>query len=376
MAQAFLNGASYDPNKVNAAQIIERTISEIDIPEGVTKIGTAAFAHCTSIKKIIIPEGITHINGDAFKDCTGMAEIVFPESLVKIERQALMNCSKLKKIVLPSKVTQIPVTFASSCRQMTEFIAMGDITLVAANSLQYCGKSSFYFTHCTTVPVLANVNAFDFSLIAENAKIYVPASLYNEWISATNWSVFADYIEPELIIPKMEIPDHVSEGLDIQGSTVVGRGSCTDSIIVINEGENVEYIGRDAFWKDQDIEELYVLGSIVSIGASVCSSSSLKRLYMENVSTIWSVALHADELEYVRFSKNISYIGESSLQSKNESVIYDFSAFEGDEIPALYFHTPGDSLSSGIILVPAERCEEWKAATNWSYYADKIRPVD
>ena len=50
----------------------------------------------------------------------------------------------------------------------------------------------FDFTHCTTVPALANTDAFDG--LSANFKIIVPDDLYNTWIAATNWSTYASYI--------------------------------------------------------------------------------------------------------------------------------------------------------------------------------------
>ena len=48
------------------------------------------------------------------------------------------------------------------------------------------------FTACVEVPSL---DSDAFYNINPNCKIKVPASLYNDWISATNWSLLADQIE-------------------------------------------------------------------------------------------------------------------------------------------------------------------------------------
>lgn len=375
MAQAFLNGVQYnDPNTASIVQFIERTITEINIPEGVTSIGRCAFYDCQNAEGMVtIPEGVWLIGQDAFNNCIRITEIKLPQSVTTLHGYVFSNMKALKRLILPSKVTYLTTAIVSNSG-IEEFVALGDITWIGVHVFKNCGKCLKYdFTHCTSVPPLGGVSSFE-GINAE-AKILVPASLYNEWIVATNWAEYANHIVPD--IPVMEIPDYVSEGLEIEGNSVLGRGSCTDSVVVINEDDTVNRIFSDAFCRDQAIEELYILGSITTIEDSVCSGSSLKRLYMENVSYISSPTLNADALEYVRFSKNISHIGEASLRSKNKNIIYDFSAFEGEEIPTFDPFAPeGSTLSPGIILVPAERCEEWKAATNWSYYADKILPVD
>jgi hypothetical protein len=49
------------------------------------------------------------------------------------------------------------------------------------------------FSQNTQVPTLSSTNAFD-----STAVILVPESLYDEWISATNWSSLSSQIKPVL----------------------------------------------------------------------------------------------------------------------------------------------------------------------------------
>ena len=174
--------------------IIDRSITEIEIPKGVTTIGKGAFEGCRQVTgRVTVPEGIVTIDENAFSGCDSITELVLPDSLTSLAWQCFLGMESLKKLVLPPRVTVLPVTMASSCLSMTEFVALGDITKVSSNSLQVCYSClSFDFTACTSVPVLQNTNAF-IGINAE-AKIYVPATLYDEWIAATNWAVLADYI--------------------------------------------------------------------------------------------------------------------------------------------------------------------------------------
>lgn len=51
---------------------------------------------------------------------------------------------------------------------------------------------AYDFSNYTFVPVLSNADTF--SNINALAKIIVPDALYDEWIAATNWSSYANYI--------------------------------------------------------------------------------------------------------------------------------------------------------------------------------------
>ena len=148
--------------------IIDRSVTEVVIPNGTTKIGSYAFSYCTSLKKITIPEGVTSIGANGL-NATNLTELVLPLSCASIGSYSLYSIYNLKKVVF------------------------GDTKTIGANALGanlYC--TVYDFSRCTTIPTLSNVNAF--GQIATKAQIIVPASLYDEWIVATNWSQLASYI--------------------------------------------------------------------------------------------------------------------------------------------------------------------------------------
>ena len=356
MAYGFLNGARYDGEPSSLATLIERTIIELKIPYGVKIIGSNSFSHAKTLKKIDLCEGIEKIDVYAFRDC-GISNIELPQSASAISWGGFYNCTDLK-------------TFKSGA-------ALNTIGSVAFYNNTAC--LLYDFSQCKQIPSLTAVDAFNG--INSEAKIFVPADLYDKWVSATNWSSLAEYIVPVCDAPEVTVPDYVSEGLDIQrawgGYRVRGRGSCTDSVVVLPEeykGEPIDALDASAFEDDETLEELYINGSVSFIDNLVCNGSGLKKLYMENVRNIASISFRCDDLEYVRFSSNISEIGGGAFHSSKAKTIYDFTAFKGESIPTLYLDdgAGGATLSPDKIIVPINRYSEWITATNWSYYAEYI----
>lgn len=73
--------------------------------------------------------------------------------------------------------------------------------MIIPESITSIGEQAFYdcyslikydFSQATAVPTLSNTSAFRF--INQLCKIVVPDNLYDQWIAATNWSTYADYI--------------------------------------------------------------------------------------------------------------------------------------------------------------------------------------
>ena len=128
-------------------RVYQNSVQKIEIGNGVTSIGTSAFASCYSLASITIPDGVTSIGDYTFRYCNTLVSITIPDGVTSIGKFAFASC------------------------------------LCAA---------VYDFTDCTTVPTLSNTNAFNG--IAADCQIRVPAALVDAWKAATNWSTYADHI--------------------------------------------------------------------------------------------------------------------------------------------------------------------------------------
>jgi len=170
------------------------SLNSITIPDDVTDIGAVAFQSCSSLNSITIPDDVTNIGGNVFQSCSSLNSITIPKGVTNINITIFSNCSSLASITIPDDVTNIGTNMFQYCSSLTSITIPDSITAIGNNAFNNCYGMKYYYFYPTVPPTLANVNAF--TGIPDDAIIYVPAESVDAYKAATNWSEYADHIQP------------------------------------------------------------------------------------------------------------------------------------------------------------------------------------
>lgn len=165
-----------------------------------------SFYQCSNLRAIATPKGAAQSNDYAIAN-TAVRQINFDitaansaQALERVHIKAVNGqvgnfgaCRSLLEVTIPADATTFVAAAFSGDNALRKVTCLGDIASIPAQVFQRCYPLRFVdFTHCTAVPTLANVNAFD-STHAQ-LEIRVPVSLADAWKAATNWSSLADHI--------------------------------------------------------------------------------------------------------------------------------------------------------------------------------------
>lgn len=212
-------------------------IVSIDLPNA-TNVGNYAFYGCTGATTLSLPN-CTTIGQYALYNCKNITTIYLPAvtevqqrglagtitgaqartaslpecitlgnyamqgtaltsvSIPKIQSIGLNqweNCSYLESLTLPASFNGVvPTGMCTKCSALEEVIFEGNVVSIASSAFNNCTSCLVYdFSHCTGIPTLANVNAFNG--INENTQIKVPAALEEDWKWAQRWYQLQSHI--------------------------------------------------------------------------------------------------------------------------------------------------------------------------------------
>ena len=230
-------------------------LTSVTIPSSVTEVGSRAFDGCTGLTSVTIEEGVTGVGEYAFFDCTGLTSVTIEEGVTRIGDSAFSKCAGLTEITIPSSVTEIGKYAFYGCTSLTE------LTLpFVGQKADGTGETHFGYI-------------FGASEYSENSS-YVPSSLKKVTITGgsaiTRYAFYGCTSLTELTLP------FVGQKADGTGETHFGyifgagsysyNGSYVPSSLrkVTITGGN---IGSNAFYGCKGLTEIIISSSVTSIGS-------------------------------------------------------------------------------------------------------------
>lgn len=222
-----------------------KSLTVLQLPAGLTKIGSIAFAE-SGIQSLALPDQIEELPNDLFRG-SDIASVELPFGLKTMGREIFRDCKKLTKISIPNGVEEIP------------WGAFGDSSLEEINlptGLKSIGDNAFYGTPLSQIQIPDGVKSIgDYAFNGcKFVSVRLPASL-------ETLGQFAFYRNASL--------DNV-----VMGHTqlkTIGMGAFQEcSVLQEIDGlpGTLESIGDYAFSSDAKLLQATVPASTTSIGES------------------------------------------------------------------------------------------------------------
>lgn len=149
-------------------------VTDLVIPDDVTKISDYAFSGATCLQSVTVPAGVTSIGKNAFDGCIGLTSFVFADgsALTTIGDGAFNNAKKLTSFTVPSSVTTIGKNAFDGCIGLTSIIVPAKVTTIGDDAFDNCSKLATVVNYSKDITLTAGSS--------DNGKVaYYATSVFN-----------------------------------------------------------------------------------------------------------------------------------------------------------------------------------------------------
>lgn len=292
-------------------------VTEVTIPNTLTKINGAIFYGYDGLKKLTIHSGVTSIGSFAFYDCTGLTEVIIPGSVQNIGKSAFSGCTGLKNLILCDGINTIGASVFDRCTGLTELIIPNSITTIETTAFSYCTG----LTKINIPASLVSIGSKPFVNCSNLEEITVDSN--NQHYSSLDGVLFnKDYTE------LIQFPAGRTEGVCVIPDTVTTISNYAfqdcQNLTSITIPENVETFGSYAFsgctmlteinWNVKSIADF--TNSNTTFDAAGLNGSGIKVTFGDNVEKIPAYLFYVStsylelpKISSVEFGKGVKSIG-------------------------------------------------------------------
>jgi hypothetical protein len=148
-------------------------ITEVVIPDTVTRICEYAFKGCSAMERVNFPEGLVAIQDEAFDECAALTEAHLPDSVTELGRSVFMNCISLVSATLPASFDFVPDLMYGNCKSLADVTLKGTIKTVRYGAFLGCSS----LKQLPAMPELEVVVSEAFESCHSLTEVTLPATL-------------------------------------------------------------------------------------------------------------------------------------------------------------------------------------------------------
>ena len=162
-------------------------ITDLDLGEGVQKIGQSAFYNTSLTGDLIIPDSVTEIGYIAFSSCEGLnGKLVLSKNLTTLGNQAFASCNFTGTVIIPDGLKAIPTSAFNSTNSesyISCFVIPSSVETIEGTALYNHQINAIYYVQDTSQTKL---------LVSSGDNVN-----YNGSVAITNGGRFAESTELE-----------------------------------------------------------------------------------------------------------------------------------------------------------------------------------
>ena len=291
-------------NTLTITGIVDKTVTEIEVPDIVTNISQGAFSECTSLETITLPfvggskttyNYLGYIFGSSSPTFNSsyvplsLNTVILSNECTIIERNAFYNCDSLTNVVISSSVTSIGKEAFDGCESLNNILIPSGVESI--EELAFFGCKAL--TSITIPDSVTSIGEYAFYKCSSLESITLPFVGQSKKTNKFLGILFGakTYLDNSKRVPKSLKTVTLGNGCTIIGNNAFYGCSSIESVIIPN---SVESIDSEAFKECTSLKNIVIPSSVESIGSEA----------FENCKSLTSIIIPAsiDELDLSIFS--------------------------------------------------------------------------
>lgn len=134
------------------------SLTAVSIPDSVKRIGGYAFSGCADMEMLSLGNGVSHIGECAFSDCVSLVSLRLPQSLQTIGKKAFYRCETVPAVTVPESVRSIGVSAFAYCKNLVTADIRAQVNAVPEYIFYGCEK----LTSVTLPAQVSQISEFAF----------------------------------------------------------------------------------------------------------------------------------------------------------------------------------------------------------------------
>ena len=255
-----------------------RDLTEITIPDSVTKMWYHIFSNCKKLKKVKLSNNLKVVSAETFKDCTALESIDIPDGVEGIDSSAFYNCSALKSIKLPEGLKAIWYNAFSKCKSLESITIPKNVSEIKISAFTNCTalKSIKVDAANTTYDSRDNCNAI---ITTKNNTLRMGCK--NTVIPNTVVKIGQNSFYGCTGLKSIKIPESVTE---IDGSAF----AFCSNLSSVTLPKSLAKIGYESFYKCSSLKSITIPENVSSINPNAFETcDKLKTIKVSSKNTTY-----------------------------------------------------------------------------------------
>lgn len=117
---------------------LREQITGVSLPDGLTRVGSYAFAQCAYLEAVRLPDTVTEVGENSFFACEDLQFVTLSANLETIEDSGFERCVKLQTIQLPYGLKKIGYQAFWRCESLMDITVPQTVTDLGMAVFAYC----------------------------------------------------------------------------------------------------------------------------------------------------------------------------------------------------------------------------------------------